>query len=119
MPGGLLQKPPDALDLIDGVVVATDFPAGPSVTLAELAAGSPEGEVLAAEAWFNVSHMCYPYGIHAALVRVDRETGGVTIERLFIAYDVGRSVNPMLVDGQLDRRRGAGDRRRPPRGIRL
>ena len=54
-----------------------------------------------AEAWFNVSHMCYPYGIHAALVRVDRETGGVTIERLFIAYDVGRSVNPMLVDGQL------------------
>ncbi len=45
--------------------------------------------------------MCYPYGIHAALVRVDRETGGVTIERLFIAYDVGRSVNPMLVDGQL------------------
>ena len=45
--------------------------------------------------------MCYPYGIHAALVRVDRETGNVVIERLFIAYDIGRSVNPMLVEGQL------------------
>ena len=33
--------------------------------------------------------------------RVDRETGGVTVERLFIAYDVGRAVNPMLVEGQL------------------
>jgi carbon-monoxide dehydrogenase large subunit/6-hydroxypseudooxynicotine dehydrogenase subunit gamma len=60
-----------------------------------------EGGTLSAEAWFKVSHMCYPYGIHAALVRVDRETGGVTIERLFIAYDVGRAVNPMLVEGQL------------------
>ena len=45
--------------------------------------------------------MCYPYGIDAALVRVDRETGGVTVEPLFIAYDIGRSVNPKLVAGQL------------------
>ena len=50
---------------------------------------------------YDVSHMCYPYGIHAALVRVDRETGGVAVERLFIAYDIGRSINPMLVAGQL------------------
>ncbi len=112
--GVLLQKPPDVLDLIDGVIAAKDSPAGPSLTLAELAAGHPlplrergegaeagEDGSLSAEAWFNVSHMCYPYGIHAALVHVDRETGGVTIERLFIAYDVGRVVNPMLVDGQL------------------
>jgi carbon-monoxide dehydrogenase large subunit/6-hydroxypseudooxynicotine dehydrogenase subunit gamma len=36
-----------------------------------------------------------------AVVKVDRETGGVAVERFLIAYDVGRAVNPMLIDGQL------------------
>jgi carbon-monoxide dehydrogenase large subunit len=103
--GVLLQRPPDALDIVEGVIVAKDSAAGPSLTLAELAAATPgeqgEREALSVETWFNVSHMCYPYGIHAALVRIDRETGNVVIERLFIAYDIGRSVNPMLVEGQL------------------
>ncbi|HET7717727.1 MAG TPA: xanthine dehydrogenase family protein molybdopterin-binding subunit [Bauldia sp.] len=98
--GVLLQQPPEALAVADGVVAPKHAPAGASVTLAALAEAA-EAQALAAEAWFNVSHMCYPYGIHAALVRVDRETGGVTVERLFIAYDVGRAVNPMLVAGQL------------------
>ena len=30
-----------------------------------------------------------------------RDTGGVTIERYIVAYDVGRAVNPMLVEGQI------------------
>ena len=45
--------------------------------------------------------MNYPYGVHIAVARVDRDTAGVTIERYFIAYDIGRAVNPMLVQGQL------------------
>jgi CO/xanthine dehydrogenase Mo-binding subunit len=45
--------------------------------------------------------MTYPYGAHIALAKVDRETGGVRIERYLLAYDVGRAVNPMLVQGQL------------------
>jgi CO/xanthine dehydrogenase Mo-binding subunit len=96
-----LQKRPEALAIDGGVVFETGAPAGASVTLATLSAAAEEGAPLAAEAWFNVSHMCYPYGIHAALVRIDRETGAVTVERLFIAYDVGRAVNPMLIAGQL------------------
>src|SRR5262249_50139203 len=35
------------------------------------------------------------------VANVDRETGGVTIERYPLAYDIGRAVNPMLVEGQL------------------
>ena len=35
------------------------------------------------------------------MARVDKETGGVTLERYFVAYDVGRAVNPMLIEGQL------------------
>jgi carbon-monoxide dehydrogenase large subunit len=37
-----------------------------------------------------------------AVVRVDRATGKVTIERYVGVYDVGRTINPLLVRGQLD-----------------
>ena len=72
---------------------------GAAVYLAatELAAtGEP-----AAEATFNADHMTYPYGAHAAVVRIDEDTGGVTVERYVVAYDVGRAVNPMLCEGQI------------------
>jgi CO/xanthine dehydrogenase Mo-binding subunit len=39
--------------------------------------------------------------VHAAVVQVDRETGAVTVLRYLVAYDLGRAVNPMLVEGQL------------------
>ena len=39
--------------------------------------------------------------MHAAVVCVDRETGGVEVERYLVAYDIGKAVNPRLVDGQL------------------
>ena len=45
--------------------------------------------------------MVYPYGIHVAVVRVDRDTGGVDIERYLVAYDVGKALNPMLIEGQI------------------
>jgi CO/xanthine dehydrogenase Mo-binding subunit len=56
---------------------------------------------LAAEGWHTSGHMCYPYGLHIAVVRVDRGTGQVTAERLLVAYDIGRAVNPMTVEGQI------------------
>ena len=56
---------------------------------------------LGARSTFSVEHMTYPYGVHLAQVEVDPETGGVRIERYFVAYEVGRAVNPTLVEGQL------------------
>jgi aerobic carbon-monoxide dehydrogenase large subunit len=50
---------------------------------------------------FNVDHMTYPYGVHAAEVEIDAETGKVNIQKYHIAYDLGRAVNPLLVHGQL------------------
>jgi carbon-monoxide dehydrogenase large subunit len=38
---------------------------------------------------------------HAAVLEVDIETGGVTIERFVVAEDAGRLINPMIVDGQI------------------
>jgi CO/xanthine dehydrogenase Mo-binding subunit len=56
---------------------------------------------LNAEHFWDAPKMTYPYGTHAAMVEVDAETGGVKVLRYAVAYDVGRAVNPMIVDGQL------------------
>jgi aerobic carbon-monoxide dehydrogenase large subunit len=45
--------------------------------------------------------MTYPYGVQIAVVRVDADTGQAAVERFLLAYDIGRSINPMLVEGQL------------------
>ncbi len=87
----------------------TDSRQGPSVTLGEIASALKPGSKLlgdmapglAADGWFESTHMNYPYGIHFAVVRIDRDTGAVKVERYFVAYDIGRAVNPMLVEGQI------------------
>jgi aerobic carbon-monoxide dehydrogenase large subunit len=105
----LLQATPGALDIVNGVVVHRDRPGGASISLGDvarhLAPGSPMlGERdpgLTAEGWFRSEHMTYPYGVQIGVVRVDAETGQATVERYLLAYDIGRSINPMLVKGQL------------------
>jgi carbon-monoxide dehydrogenase large subunit len=67
------------------------------VTLAELAAESR----LAGEASFRPADGTWPAGCHVAEVEVDPETGRVALLRYAFAHDVGRTVNPMVVLGQL------------------
>jgi len=38
---------------------------------------------------------------HIAIVEVDVETGKVVVEKLVVAEDAGRLINPMIVDGQI------------------
>jgi carbon-monoxide dehydrogenase large subunit/6-hydroxypseudooxynicotine dehydrogenase subunit gamma len=105
----LMQAPADALDIIDGKVVRKDQPSGPSISLGELADHlAPTSNTLgdrepglSAEGWFHVQHQVYPYGMHFAVAKVDRETGGVEVEDYVIAYDIGRAINPALVKGQI------------------
>ena len=100
----LLQAPAAVLDLIDGEVVRTDAPGGPSISLGAIARTlSPGSNVpgLSAEGWFRTNHMNYPYGVHIAVTRVDRDTGAIDIEHYLVAYDVGKAVNPMLIEGQI------------------
>jgi carbon-monoxide dehydrogenase large subunit len=104
----LMQQDVGTLTVSDGRVMRKGAD-GPSITLGEVAkALDPTSKLLgarspglAADGWFFSDHMTYPYGVHIAVAQVDRETGGVTIERYLLAYDVGRAVNPMLVEGQL------------------
>ncbi|HVG29277.1 MAG TPA: molybdopterin cofactor-binding domain-containing protein [Pyrinomonadaceae bacterium] len=44
----------------------------------------------------------YSYSACVAEVDVDASTGFVTVERVWIGHDIGRSINPMLVMGQVE-----------------
>ncbi|HEX8068542.1 MAG TPA: molybdopterin cofactor-binding domain-containing protein [Pyrinomonadaceae bacterium] len=44
----------------------------------------------------------YSYSAAVAEVDVDATTGFVTVERVWIGHDIGRSINPMLVMGQVE-----------------
>jgi len=102
-----LEAAEQDLEIVNGEVVVrgsasgvgcADGPAA-RVSLAEIARTAEGG--LSARRTFEVDHMTYPYGVHAAAVSVDEDTGAVTVLRYLVAYEVGRAVNPMLVEGQL------------------
>jgi 4-hydroxybenzoyl-CoA reductase alpha subunit len=44
----------------------------------------------------------YSYSAAVAEVDVDESTGIVTVERIWIGHDIGKSINPMLVMGQVE-----------------
>src|SRR5215831_17750067 len=71
--------------------------AGRRVTLAELAADRR----LAAGASFTVPKITYAGCAVGVIVDVDTETGAVQLARIVVGADVGRAVNPALVDAQL------------------
>src|SRR5438309_41222 len=70
---------------------------GRRVTLAELAAERR----LAAGASFEVPKVTYAGCACAVVLDVDPETGVVALRRVVVGADVGRAVNPALVDAQL------------------
>jgi carbon-monoxide dehydrogenase large subunit len=70
---------------------------GRRVTLAELAAERR----LAAGASFEVAKVTYAGCACAVVLDVDPETGVVALRRVVVGADVGRAVNPALVEAQL------------------
>lgn len=108
MAAQLLQADAAQLIIVDGNVVRQDG-VGATISLGDLAhhlrpVSPTRGERdpgLVAEGWFTTAHMTYPYGVQIAQVALDAGTGAVCIEKMLIAFDVGRAINPMLVRGQL------------------
>ncbi|MFQ5484350.1 MAG: xanthine dehydrogenase family protein molybdopterin-binding subunit, partial [Desulfobacterales bacterium] len=60
----------------------------------------PENENLGRDFKGNTS-MTYTFGTHGVRVKVDEETGKVQILKYIAAHDVGRAINPMLLEGQV------------------
>lgn len=62
---------------------------------------SSQGKTLSVQSEFNSTHMTYPYGIHLVVTRVDNDSAAIELERMVVAYDVGRAINPLLIEGQI------------------
>jgi CO/xanthine dehydrogenase Mo-binding subunit len=111
----LLGASPEDLEFADGRVRAYSATTDVSITLAELAAACDQRAVSTAHlsTWRAQAGSFdprtgqgdtfpdYTYGTHAADVEVDVETGQVTVLRYAACHDVGRAINPMRVQGQI------------------
>ncbi len=114
--GEAWECPPDRVDLLGGLAVDTADPArslpiAEAFNLAEARFGT-----LGATGSYNTpkdvhgeyrggtigASPAYSFTAHVAEVRVDVETGIVEVEKIWIAHDCGKALNPVLVEGQME-----------------
>jgi carbon-monoxide dehydrogenase large subunit len=51
--------------------------------------------------YHDTPNCTWPFGTHVAIVEIDEETGQVDLKRYVAVDDVGKKINPLIVDGQL------------------
>ena len=61
----------------------------------------PESEGVDSELYGSISGT-YAFGAQSCKIRVDRQTGQVHILEFYAAHDVGRAINPMACEGQIE-----------------
>jgi carbon-monoxide dehydrogenase large subunit len=71
--------------------------------MAYLAHNLPKGlePGLEATSFWDPANFVFPFGAHVAVVEVDPDTGHVKLQRYVAVDDVGRVINPMIVDGMV------------------
>jgi carbon-monoxide dehydrogenase large subunit len=87
-----------ALEWRRGAVHRRDGDAAPVLTLTQLVA--ERSPALTAIGRFAPAKLTYSYGTQIAHVAIDPETGATDVLRLVTLEDIGRAVNPALVEGQ-------------------
>jgi CO/xanthine dehydrogenase Mo-binding subunit len=99
-----LEIAPDDLEVVDGEVRAVGAP-DRSITVRELAQKALRFggiyEPIEGHGGSAQTSGAPSVAAHLSHVRVDRETGQVELLRHVIAQDVGRALNPALVEGQM------------------
>lgn len=51
--------------------------------------------------YYDPPECTYPFGTHICVVEVDKDTGQVKVLRYLCVDDVGKRINPMIVEGQI------------------
>jgi len=107
-----LNAPSDARLMLHGTTISAGDRALDLATLAGNA--DAHGFVLAAEETFDPPtapldgngqgepYAAFGWGAHLAEVQVDLALGRVIVKRLVCAHDVGRAINPTLIEGQVE-----------------
>ncbi|MEZ5736422.1 MAG: xanthine dehydrogenase family protein molybdopterin-binding subunit [Novosphingobium sp.] len=103
----MLDTSAEEIDFVDGTFTARST--NRTATLAEVAAlahqpmGLPQGTEggLSHKQMFRPKGPTFPNGCHICEVEIDPETGRSEILGYWVCEDVGRSINPMIVAGQM------------------
>ncbi len=104
----MLECSADDLEFTDGAFRVRGNPEA-AKTVAETALAVfaahdyPEGmePTLDSEATFDPSTFSFPHGTHLCAAEVDTETGRVTLRKYVAVDDVGKVINPLIVEGQV------------------
>ena len=104
----LLEAAPEDMAYEDGKFYVTGSPAKAKTIqevalMANLAWNMPAGMEpgLEESTFHDPTNFTFPFGAHVCTVEVDAETGEVKILRYIAVDDIGRVINPMIVDGQV------------------
>ena len=104
----LLEAGEQDLDFKDGAWSVKGSPDrkkawGEVALMAYLAHNLPQGMEpgLEATSFYDPVNFTFPFGAHVAVVEVDAETGAVKLVKYTAVDDVGRVINPMIVDGMV------------------
>jgi carbon-monoxide dehydrogenase large subunit len=104
----MLEADPADLELAAGTVRVVGAPHR-HLSLARLARAAGPGQPLPpgmepgleATHYFCAPRPTFANAVHVAVVEIERETGGVAIVDYAVVNDVGRLINPLIVEGQL------------------
>ena len=106
----LLEAPPDDVEFSNGVFRTRSGGGGGVIkTIQEIAFAAfaahnlPDGvePSIDADATYDPDNFSFPHGTHLCATEVDTETGFVTIRSYVAVDDIGKVVNPMIVEGQV------------------
>ena len=103
----LLEASPDDVVQTDGGFAVAGVPERSvdwrRVAAAAYGKGTPAGmdPGLQETAFFDPNREAWGFGAHVALVRIDAETGALTLEKLVLVDDIGVVLNPMIVEAQV------------------
>jgi len=101
------------IHLLDGSLIVEEAGEKKSVDLSLLPLDE-RGYVVSAEATFDpatsplnndgqgVPYAVYGFGAHLAELEVDTQLGTIKVLKITAAHDVGRAINPTLVEGQIE-----------------
>ncbi|MDA8322740.1 MAG: xanthine dehydrogenase family protein molybdopterin-binding subunit [Actinomycetota bacterium] len=102
----MLEAPPESVRFAGGKF---SVGGGKEISIQEIALATfaahnlPDGvePSLDSDATYDPDNFSYPHGTHLCAAEVDTETGMVKIRTYVAVDDVGKVVNPLIVDGQV------------------
>ncbi len=101
---GQLEVAPEGLDIKQGTIYRKDNPEKAitvKALMAKIMTGLEPVIGRGTTAYVNWRQRVFNYGAHFAMVEVDTETGKIKVLKYVAAHDLGKALNPTIVEGQI------------------